>query len=196
MTVLLRRRGGDARVLAVDTWSAPATAAERELLNSLDGPVLDLGCGPGRLVVALAESGVPALGIDASRHAVGHAHERGAPALRHSVFDRLPAEGRWHSVLLFDGNVGIGGEPARLLARVRELLSESGRALVETEPPGVGTVVGEARLEHDGLPSGWFPWAWVSADDLAPLAGAAGLRLTGWHVTEGRWFARLAREES
>ncbi|TDC49711.1 methyltransferase domain-containing protein [Jiangella ureilytica] len=193
MTVLMRGRDGSAQPLAVADWTAPATAAERTLLASLRGPVLDLGCGPGRLVVALAELGVPALGVDASVHAVDQAQARGATALRRSVFDALPAEGRWQSVLLLDGNVGIGGAPAQLLRRVARLLAGDGSAVVEVAPPGSVTRCGEARLERGDEISGWFPWAWVSADDLVRIAAAAGLRLAGWHVAAGRWFARLGR---
>ncbi|WP_203434253.1 methyltransferase domain-containing protein [Jiangella asiatica] len=194
MTIILRRRDGAAQPLALDHWVAPATPAERALLAALPGPVLDLGCGPGRLVVALGELGIPALGVDASDHAVAHARARGALALRYSIFDRLPGEGRWRGVLLLDGNVGIGGSPEVLLSRVGGLLAPDGHALVETAPPGVGTVRAEARLERDGEVSGWFPWAWVAADDLAALAGTAGLRLAGWHEADGRWIARLRRE--
>lgn len=197
MTVLLRRRrDGTARRLAVDDWTAPATTAERDLLRSVRGPVLDLGCGPGRLVVALGELGVPALGVDASENALGHARARDAPVLRYSVFDRLPAEGRWRGVLLFDGNVGIGGSPQALLRRVHGLLAPDGHALVEAEPPGSTTTVGEARLERDGEAGCWFPWAWVAPEDVPELAGTAGLSLLGWRVVEGRWFARLRRSAS
>lgn len=194
MTVVMRGRDGWTRPLELAAWTAPATTAERALLASLRGPVLDLGCGPGRLVVALAELGVPALGVDASVHAVDQARARGATALRHSVFDPLPGEGRWQSVLLLDGNVGIGGSPVDLLRRVALLLSGGGRAVVETVPPGAGSWAGEARLERDDEVSGWFPWARVAADDIAHVAAAAGLLLSGWHVAGGRWFARLRRE--
>ncbi|SDU78023.1 methyltransferase domain-containing protein [Jiangella alkaliphila] len=193
MTVLMRGRDGWSQPLALADWTAAATPAERALLASLRGPVLDLGCGPGRLVVALAELGVPALGVDASTHAVDQARARGATALRYSVFDPLPGEGRWQSVLLLDGNVGIGGAPVELLRRVARLLAGDGRVVVETGPPGAGSWWGEARLERDDEISGWFPWARVAADDIARLAAAAGLRPAGWHVAAGRWFARLSR---
>lgn len=194
MTILLRRKDGTAHQLAVDEWTAAATEAEKGLLTSLTGPVLDLGCGPGRLVVALGELGIPALGVDASEQAVRSARGRGASVLQYSIFDRLPGEGRWRSVLLFDGNVGIGGSPAALLERVRELLAEDGTALVETQPPGTTTTAAEARLERDGESSSWFPWAWIAADDFALVTeDTIGLRLTGWHVSDERWFARLRR---
>ncbi len=191
--VILRTREGDARHLAVDDWHEPATDGERAVLAGLRGPVLDLGCGPGRLVVALGQLGTAALGVDASPAAVATARGNGANVLHRSVFDRIPGEGRWHTVLLFDGNVGIGGDPVALLARVAALLAGSGQAVVEVGPPGSGTRATEARLEHEDGYTPWFPWAWVSADDIGVLALGAGLRV-GARLTLGdRWFAVLVR---
>ena len=56
----------------------------------------------------LVQRGVPALGVDQSATAVALARRSGAPALRRDVFDPLPGTGRWHDVLLADGNVGLG----------------------------------------------------------------------------------------
>ncbi len=188
---MLRTRAGLTRALDVDTWCAPASGAERALLASLRGPVLDLGCGPGRLVVALNQLGIAALGVDASPQAIERARSAGAPTLRHSVFDPLPGEGRWPTILLFDGNVGIGGDPERLLARVAALLGPDGRALVEVEPPGSHTHSTHARLEHGDETTAWFPWSWVSADAIDQVALVAGLTRTRWERMDGRWFAVL-----
>ena len=190
MTATLRRRTGSSVPLALDAWHAPATAAERALLAAVDGPVIDLGCGPGRLVVALGELGTPALGVDASPHAVDRTQASGATAICRSVFDRLPAEGRWRSALLFDGNVGIGGDPTRILTRVAQLLAPSGSAYVETAAPDVASCVDEVRLEVDDHIGPWFAWAWVSADHLETTAADAGLRLHEWLRPDGRFVAR------
>lgn len=191
MSVMLRAREGSARPLAVEHWSSPATGAEIELLAGLSGPVLDLGCGPARLVVALAERGTPALGVDASPSAATHGTNRGATVLCRSLFDPLPGEGRWHSILLFDGNIGIGGDPVRLLERVGSLMAPDGIALVEADPPGSTTNLTEARVDAHGVLGPWFPWAWVAADRLDEFAASAGLALSGWLRPDGRWVARL-----
>ncbi len=194
MSVIIRSRAGTIRPLAVDDWRAPASDDERRLLASLPGPVLDLGCGPGRLVLALCELGIAALGVDASPRAVHLARAMGAATLERSVFDALPGEGRWPTVLLFDGNVGIAGDPVTLLRRVADLLAPLGRALVEVEPPGAPSHVTQARLERDGDVSIWFPWAWVGADGIDELAGQAGLARLEWRMIGPRWFAVLGRE--
>ena len=118
-----------------------------------------MGCGPGRLTVALTERGIPALGVDISRAAVARTRQAGAPALHRSVFDPLPGQGRWATVLLADGNIGIGGLPARLLRRCAQLLAPGGRILIEAEPGNVDERL-TAWLEHpDGRRGPVFPWA-------------------------------------
>jgi SAM-dependent methyltransferase len=191
MTVLLRLRRGGARELALDDWAAAATPGELDLIDDLPDPVLDLGCGPGRIVAALAARGVRAMGVDASPYAVQWAAAQGAPALCRSVFDPLPGQGRWGSVLLFDGNIGIGGDPVALLTRVRQLLGPDGQAMVEVGPPGSPTVTTTARLERDTETTAWFRWAFVAADGIERLAAEARLRCVALKKVDQRWFAVL-----
>ena len=63
-----------------------------------------------------------ALGLDAAAAASEIALARGAPVLQRSIFASVPGAGRWCSALLQDGNIGIGGDPEALLARIRALL--------------------------------------------------------------------------
>lgn len=186
---------GSRTALALGRWHDRATPAEVDLLATLEPPVLDLGCGPGRLVAALSERGTPALGVDASPAAVQLTRDAGGTALCRSIFDPLPGEGRWRSVLLVDGNIGIGGDPVHLLRRVGALLAAGGTAIVEAEHAGA-TRRGSARLLDGGRPGPWFPWARVAARDLPALAGEAGFRLERWTRPEGRWLARLRPEPS
>jgi len=95
--LVLRAEDGEVLGGSAAGWCGAATAEERALLARLPGPVLDVGCGPDRLVVALLELGVPALGVDTAPGAVAMARQQGASVLARSVFDRLPAEGRWGS---------------------------------------------------------------------------------------------------
>jgi len=186
--------GDDGRVLAVAShrWQRPADRGDRWMLQRCAGPTVDMGCGPGRLVAALVEQGVPTLGVDCSPSAVRQTHSRGGLVLHRDVFDRLPAEGRWHHVLLADGNIGIGGDPLALLHRCAALLRLGGTVLVETAAPGAGLWRGRARLVVDASAGRWFPWAVVGLPELAALAEQAGLRAQDRHHGE-RSFLELRR---
>jgi SAM-dependent methyltransferase len=187
----VRLDDGSARALALGRFLGPATAADEAVLRRAVEPVLDVGCGPGRHIRALARSGVSAVGVDMSAAAVRIARERGATVVHGSVFGDVPGAGAWRSALLLDGNVGIGGDPRRLLHRVAALLRDDGRILVETAPPGTATRRVRARLETPADASGWFAWAVVGADGVGAVARAAGLRPAGAFAAGGRWFAEL-----
>lgn len=130
------------------------------------GPTIELGCGPGRLVARLIQRGIPALGIDRSATAIQLAGRGGAPALLGDVFEELPGTGLWQTVLLVDGNVGLGGDPLRILAR-----------RLEADP---------ARSDADGL---GFEFGDATA---AALAAQVGLTLTGVRLIGDRVIASLA----
>jgi SAM-dependent methyltransferase len=164
---------------------------DASLVARCSGPTLDVGSGPGRLTVALAERGIPALGIDVTPYAVRVARAAGALTLARDVFEHVPGTGRWMTVLLADGNIGIGGDPVILLRRVAELLGPRGRALVEVQPPGTQSRRELVRLRAAGKIGAWFPWAYVGADQIAEVAVSAGLVATESWEAYGRWFAVL-----
>lgn len=135
---------GSSSVLQAGRWLEAADESDDELFVApCSGSTLDIGCGPGRLVLALQRHGVAAHGIDISPDAVRCARTRGASASQADVFAPLPeglteglpggrsGEGQWVHALLADGNVGIGGRPHRLLGRIGELLVPGGQAHVE-----------------------------------------------------------------
>jgi SAM-dependent methyltransferase len=181
------------RTMTADAWEGPLTRSDENVLARAEGPVLDVGCGPGRHVMSLAQRGAISLGIDITPEAVAFARRRGAPVLERSVFDRIPGTGRWASALLLDGNVGIGADPATLLARVADLLRPGGFVLVELEAPGTRPAVELVRLLLDGRTGPWFRWTTVSVDVVVPVAETAGLAVTEVWEDAGRCFARLAR---
>jgi SAM-dependent methyltransferase len=193
--MLLRASDGQEICLDSHRWHGEVDPDERAVLGALSGPVLDVGCGPGRVVVDFGRRGVPSLGVDPAPGAVRLARERGATVLQRSVFDRLPAEGRWGAVVLLDGNVGIGGDAVRLLARCRRLVALDGTILVEVDAPGSGWRTRRVRIEHAGEVGPWFDWVVVGADAIGLVAGVAGLRLERLEHAGGRWFAHLARAE-
>jgi SAM-dependent methyltransferase len=182
--------------LPVHLWSRTADESDHALLALCDGPTLDVGCGPGRLTEALATRGHIVLGIDVVPTAVAMTRERGVPAMRRDLFDRVPGEGRWHTVLLADGNVGIGGDPVRLLRRVRTLLATGGRVVVELGAPGTAVVSCWAALEASDRRSRPFRWATLGVDDIGPVASAAGFDVPRVRRFGDRWAAVLTEAGS
>jgi SAM-dependent methyltransferase len=193
VTAVLRAPDGTALPARAHRWFEPLTVEDDAVLARAVGPALDVGCGPGRHVLALAERGVVSLGIDITPAAVDLARRRGAPVLARSVFGRVPGAGRWSSALLLDGNLGIGGHPAALLERVASLLEPGGAVLVELEPPGTAPAAELVRFDIGDVEGPWFPWTAVGADDLTTPAAAAGLAVEDvWPIAD-RWFGALRR---
>jgi SAM-dependent methyltransferase len=162
--------------LDVSAYLGPATGTERRVLGLTTGPVLDVGCGPARIVRAAIEAGRLALGIDISPAAVHHGRSLGLPVLHRSVFDALPGVGTWGAVALFDGNIGIGGDPIALLSRGAALLRSGGRIIVETHPDPGRDASFAAQLVHPaGARSAWFPWAEVGERAATAMVAELGM---------------------
>ncbi|MFF4448418.1 class I SAM-dependent methyltransferase [Streptomyces sp. NPDC001502] len=189
----LRRADGWLLPLEVERWCAEPDEADEGVLARCTGPVLDIGCGPGRLVATLAARGHRALGVDVTPEAVARTTRAGGSALCRSVFDPLPGEGRWGTVLLIDGNIGIGGDPAALLTRAAQLAAPDGSLLVEVTTADVDerveVHVDDGRGGH-GAP---FWWARLGARALCGRAADAGwTRAATWQAA-GRCFVDLRR---
>ncbi|MFJ3906328.1 methyltransferase domain-containing protein [Streptomyces sp. NPDC090025] len=194
--LFLSRGDGWLLPLDVERWCEAPDRADRRVLARCRGAVLDIGCGPGRLVAALAAEGGRALGIDVSPEAVERTIRLGGSALLRSVFEPLPAEGRWDTALLIDGNIGIGGDPTALLARLRQVVARHGVVIAECAPVELDERF-EVRVD-DGR--GWrgapFPWARVGARALAAHAARAGWAVTGRWSLAGRHFMELSPESA
>ncbi|WP_055700132.1 methyltransferase domain-containing protein [Streptomyces silaceus] len=191
--LFLRRSDGWLLPLEVERWCAPPDPADLSALRRCEGSVLDVGCGPGRLVAALAARGDRALGIDVSEAAVERTLRSGGAALLRSVFDPLPGEGRWGTALLVDGNVGIGGDPSALLTRVAQLLRPGGLLIAETVPTDVDERVEVSVDDGRGSPGEPFLWSRLGARALLRHTRPLGWRLADQWTSGGRRFLALRR---
>lgn len=191
----IRHDDGTVHGLPVHAWLGGRradTRFDRAVVAMCHGPTIDLGCGPGRLVAHLVRMGVPALGVDQSATAVALARRAGAPAIRRDVFTALPGLGRWATVLLADGNVGLGGDPHRVLGRAGELLGAGGHCVVEFDGATRGVHPRWVRLESETTVGSWFRWAMVGIDSARRLADDVGLAVTTVTPIGDRVVASLA----
>jgi SAM-dependent methyltransferase len=178
--------------LQIRRWCATASRSDRALLDDCAGRTIDLGCGPGRLAAELVARGHVVIGVDSSGPAVAQAVARGVPVVvQQDLFDPVPGEGHWDTALLADGNIGIAGDPVRVLGRAQEVVHRGGRVVVELSRPGTGLRVDRVHLRAGELCSRPFRWARVDPDAVAGVAVAAGLRLREVKHRAHRWWAVL-----
>ncbi len=191
--VALHTDAGKVLALDVARWHQAPDDADLSAVRRAIGPVLDVGCGPGRILVALQSLGISAVGLDVSPAAVSLARQGGSSAVQGDVFGPVPGVGTWSTAMLLDGNIGIGGDPVALLERLGELVGARGRVIAEVEHPAAETRGQRARVCRDSEFSDWFEWARVSVVELRTYALAAGWRVADtWTVGE-RWFGELRR---
>jgi SAM-dependent methyltransferase len=184
---------GSRRRLPLGRWLGTPDAAEETVLERAVGPVLDIGCGVGRHVVALRGRGMRAVGVEISPVAAAIARERGAEVIQASAFER-PTTPEWRTILLLDGNIGIGGDATRLLRRAAALLVPGGAVLAEVEAPAGAPRAQRVRLEGARAASGWIPWHFVDCEEIDRLAVAAGFESVDRWRAGDRWFAELRRK--
>jgi len=92
-----------------------------------------------------------------------------------------------------DGNIGIGGDPAALLTRLRALVVPGGRLLAEATSHDVDerlTVRVEDAHGRHGAP---FPWARLGTTALLHAATTAGWTLACRWTAGHRSFVELHR---
>lgn len=183
---------GTSITLEIERYLQECDGDDESVLGRCVGPVLDVGCGPGRIVSALTHRGVPALGIDIASMAVHLTRLRGAAAVHRDIFADLPAEGHWMTAVVLDGNIGIGGDVDRLLRRLSELLCPDGRAIIETAAHPHADESKNLRFASDGVGVGpLFPWAIAGTTTVIAKAAYAGLAVSDQWSCGGRSFVEL-----
>jgi len=180
----------------------PATVKDAGLLAGLLGvgpgaSVLDLGCGPGRYALPLAESGFRVTGIDRTRPYLDAARKLASRKrlkieFRHADMRRFVRPGAFDAVINTFSTFGYFKDPAddlRVCRNVLRSLRPGGRFLIETmskevlarvfEPSGWREANGAFLLEEREVVDGWsgLSQRWVL--------------VRGGKVTEFRVYMRL-----
>jgi SAM-dependent methyltransferase len=188
-------------------------------LELASGRVLDVGAGAGRHALLLQQRGLEVCALESAPSFCTLMRERGVRSVLEADFTTL-REGRWDTVLLLHGGIGMAGTLARLpafLAHCRERLADGGQLLLEWQDPhaaqqALASAFGR-ELQTDGRPPEalnahekqvqltyrhWvgapFDWVWPDVEHVARSAYRA--RLTFEVVAEqdpGYVLARLQR---
>ncbi len=113
----------------------------RDLYDSLDGPVLDVGCGAGQHALTFQNHALEVTAFDVSPNAVRAARERGVADARvadmFDLSDEFPRDG-FRTALLNGTQLGLGGSLAGvsgLLADVARVTDDAGTAVVDSYDP-------------------------------------------------------------
>lgn len=121
----------------------------RSVASGGSGPVLELGCGSGRIAVALARDGHTVVGLDRSRAMLARAAERAAAADVHVDLvqgDLLDfALGRRFGLVIAPFNTFLMVPPAdrrACLSRMREHLAPEGQVALDVFQPDPERIAG------------------------------------------------------
>lgn len=158
---------------SIEAMAAPDRARIRAWAAGIDGPLLDLGCGPGHWTADLQSRGRNVLGIDPSeemiqiarrRHpgtafALGSVEQPGAAACQRMPFAGILA---WYSLIHHAPKDALAA-----IAGMAGMVAPGGEVLL-------GFFEGESRAPFAHAVS--TAWAWP-ADELADALAGAGWRV-------------------
>lgn len=172
---------------------------EKSTIPCAKGNVLDVGCGAGRYVLYFQKRGFEVMGIDKSPLAIKVCRERGCKKVRNmDIFNSGLPEKSFDTILLFGGNLGIGGDipgAINILKISRKLIRESGLLLLTSldvtktkkkahlkyqeqsrkDGKDLGSV--KIRIEYKDLIGEWFYWLHIQPKILRKIALECGWRI-------------------
>lgn len=174
----------ESRRVATDTAIVEAVAALKP------GRVLDLGCGEGWLMRALAERGISSVGLDVSLELVMAAEETGGGRYRCCSYDELVDDptraGGPYDAIACNFSL-LGADLVPLLRALRANLAPGGALVIQTVHPW--TAAGD-----EGYADGWrtetfdafggefaepMPWYFRTLQSWVDALRAGGFRLAG-----------------
>jgi SAM-dependent methyltransferase len=174
-------------------------AGLKKAITYARGRTLDIGCGPGRVLMYLQKNGFDAMGIDTSPLAVKICKARGLKNVKQlSITDLSPAMSPFDTLVMYGGNFGLLGglkQAKMLLKRFYKMTSPDARIIAQTIDPyqtdypenleyhrwnrehnRLGGLV-RIRSRYKKLIGPWFDYLFASRDEVKAIAAG-----TGWHV--------------
>lgn len=189
----------------VDSWSA----IDRECLERLDGRILDVGAGAGRVSLAARRRGLDVVALDTSPGAVEVCRARGVADVFGGTVEALATDRptqRFDTFVLMGNNIGllVGPEEARSLLATMSTMAAPGARVIgtaghiyKTDNPdhlsyhdrnrALGRMAGQLRLRtrYRSLASEWFDYLFASPEELADVVDGAGWRVSDVVEDEG-----------
>ena len=158
--------------------------AERQAVGEVDGRVLDVGCGAGRVALHLQEQGHDVVAIDESPLAVEVARRRGVRDARVLALGDVDATlGTFDTILLARNNFGLEGSEAEAPAVLRRLIgltSDDGRIVTDFVHPARdrdGHRGHRFRVRFGVYATPWFRYLMLTPDEVERVVEG-----TGWHL--------------
>ncbi|HEX2172978.1 MAG TPA: class I SAM-dependent methyltransferase [Dehalococcoidia bacterium] len=160
----------------------------RPLADRTGGPILEVGCGTGRVAVALAAAGHTVIGLDPSPAMLDRARRRGAglppgalTLLEGRLTDLPPAGPVRLAIVPLNtwSHLTEPGEPAAALERLVAWLAPGGTLAIDLATPDLGLI---------GQPDDQVRLVWTGTD---PVTGETVLRLESRRTDEARQVQRV-----
>jgi 2-polyprenyl-3-methyl-5-hydroxy-6-metoxy-1,4-benzoquinol methylase len=158
---------------------------ETELLKHVSGRILDIGCGPGRIMKFLQEQGLDVLGFDMDSAVVQLCKERGIKNVFVESYDNMEHFGVFDTILLLNRTICTAGTPEAvksLLQKCHACCSHNGILIfdsLEVKPELVRDtpriLQNTLRFKYDGRFEKPFLRLYCSSDIAEGL-----LKETGW----------------
>ena len=192
-------------------------AHQRKAISLACGPVLDVGCGAGRVAVHLHREGLDVVGIDNSPMAVEVCKMRGFNNARVLTASEISRDlGVFNTIVMYGNNFGLVGSPEGAKAFLRQAAAMTGpaaRILAETlDPVGTsdsvhlayhqrnrqhGRLPGQIRIRvrYRDLATPYFDWMFVTRDELRQIVDGTDWQIARLCDNQGALYVAVLEKE-
>ena len=180
--------------------------AEKQALSDIKGPLLDVGCGLGRIGEYVKQKGIEYYGVDLSPLAVELCHRRGFDNIYVMSADNIKLDrSDFSTVVLFGNNFGLMGTPegvVKMLKGFHDLTADDAVVLAGSRDPAdtdnemhlayhaknrtEGRPIGQVRLRNkfQGEIDDWWYLLMCGKEMMSKLAEGSGWFLEKTFVGE------------